>query len=467
VINIIHKPADANPGGALHVAAGGGERLAGARLGRGGHAGALRVSAKVLERDATRRRDGTSLQDAYRSGVVAFRGDWGTGRDRFHVDAALEQGRADSPLPVDLRSAGRFVSGEWQRQLGDGGAVRLQALYDWRRRDIPGSIEQRLGIGEVDFQHDLGGSGRHRITWGASHRVAHDHADNTAMLAFLPADRDLRWTSVFVQDEWALREALRLTGGLRLEHNSYTGWEMLPSLRLAWTPTPSRLLWGALTRAVRTPSRFDRDLFAPGQPPFVIVGGPGFRSEVARIAEVGYRAQSTVRWSWSLTAFHHDYERLRTFELLPGAASFEVGNGMVGTGRGIEGWASWQATRRWRLQGGVAWLDQDLHVVPGSADIGGIDVAGNDPRLQVQLRSSLDLPRDASFELDLRHVGELPDPRVPAYTALDAHLLWRASRRLELAIDALNLGGGHVEFGNPLLVPEFDRAVRASLRWTF
>ena len=468
VINIIRKPAAATVGGQVRLAAGSDERVAALRYGGGDDAGALRVSAKLVERDATRRRNGTSLEDAFHGGVLTLRGDWGKGPDRFRIDGAIEEGKADSRLPGDLRIEGRHLSGEWQRLLGSGGAVRLQALVDWRRRDIPGSIEQRLRIFEVDFQHDVGGLERHRLTWGASHRFARDQVDNTgAALAFLPAERDLQWTSVFVQDDFAVRDAVRLTAGLRLEHNTYTGTEVLPSVRMAWTPSESRLLWAALTRAVRTPSRFDRDLFAPSQPPFFIAGGPDFRSEVARIAEVGYRAQSGLRWSWSVTAFHHDYARLRTFELLPGGTGFEIGNGMEGTGRGLEAWGSVQATRRWRLQGGVTWLDQDLRIAPGSSDIAGIAAAGNDPRLQARLRSSFDLPHGVELDVDLRHVGELPNPRVPAYTALDVRVHWRPTRRLELGLEGHNLTGGHVEFGNPLTAPEFDRAVRASLRWSF
>jgi iron complex outermembrane receptor protein len=467
VINVIRKPAQATLGGQVRLAGGTDERVAAARYGWGDDRGAVRLSAKLVERDAAQRRNGTSLEDALDGGMVSLRGDWNEGRDRFRVDAALEQYRADHVLPGDLRSASRHLSGEWQRQLDGGGALRVQALADWRRRDIPGSIEQRLGIGEVDFQHDVGGLRRNRVAWGASHRVAHDRVDNIATLAFLPADRRLQWSSVFVQDELALRESLHVTGGLRLEHNSYTGWEVLPSLRLAWTPSDRRLAWAAATRAVRTPSRFDRDLFAPGQPPYIIAGGPDFRSEVARIVEVGYRAQPSPRASWSVTAFHHEYERLRTFELLPGGASFEVGNGMRGTGRGVEGWGSVQATRRWRLQGGFVWLDQDLRLVPGSVDIGGVAAAGNDPRLQVQLRSSLDLPHQVELDLDARHVGELPQPRVPAYTALDLRLRWRPVPRLELELAGQNLGGGQVEFGNPATAAEFDRAVRLGLRWSF
>src|SRR2546430_17113913 len=35
------------------------------------------------------------------------------------------------------------------------------------------------------------------------------------------------------------------------------------SARLQWNPQSTQLLWGAISRAVRTPSRYDRDLLVP------------------------------------------------------------------------------------------------------------------------------------------------------------------------------------------------------------
>src|SRR2546430_17010996 len=81
----------------------------------------------------------------------------------------------------------------------------------------------------------------------------------------------MRWANVFAQDEIALQEYLRLTLGAKLENNYYTGTEPLPSARLAWKLEPQRLLWGAVSRALRAPSRIDRDFFVG--PPLQLNGG--------------------------------------------------------------------------------------------------------------------------------------------------------------------------------------------------
>ena len=44
------------------------------------------------------------------------------------------------------------------------------------------------------------------------------------MLAFLPARSNFNRSHIFVQDEIALRPDLDLTLGLKLDRNTYTGW---------------------------------------------------------------------------------------------------------------------------------------------------------------------------------------------------------------------------------------------------
>ncbi len=91
------------------------------------------------------------------------------------------------------------------------------------------------------------------------------------MGTFSPRDFASQLVSGFVQDEVSLvPDKLELTGGVKLEHNDYTGFEPQPSVRLAWHPTPRHTVWAAWSRAVRTPTRLenhgqiDARVFPPG-----------------------------------------------------------------------------------------------------------------------------------------------------------------------------------------------------------
>jgi iron complex outermembrane receptor protein len=241
----------------------------------------------------------------------------------------------------------------------------------------------------------------------------------------------------------------------------------MPSLRLAWKPGPSQLTWAALSRAVRTPSRLDRELFSPDQPPFLIAGGPDFRSEVANVLEVGFRSQPTPKFSYSIVAFHHDYDYLRSFELRP-TGDLVIGNKMEGTSSGLEAWGVAQVTNSWRLSAGGTLLDMNLRLKADSTDPTGVRTAGNDPEQQWILRSSLDLPGQMQLDASVRNVGELPDPHVPAYTAVDVRLGWRPNERLELSLSGQNIfDSRHVEFGNELSASQIERAFQVGVRWSF
>ena len=50
------------------------------------------------------------------------------------------------------------------------------------------------------------------------------------------------------------------SAGIRIDYNSYRDIEYQPSVRLLYTPKPNQSAWLAVSRAVRTPNRVDRDI---------------------------------------------------------------------------------------------------------------------------------------------------------------------------------------------------------------
>jgi iron complex outermembrane receptor protein len=298
--------------------------------------------------------------------------------------------------------------------------------------------------------------------YGGGYRVSHDSEEPTLASMFLPPSDTLHWWNVFAQDEIALTSALTLTAGAKVEHNDYTGEEFLPNVRLGWRASPSHFFWTSLSRAVRSPARFDR---AVASPLFPSIGGPDFVSEVAKVYELGYRA-SFSRISFSATAFLHDWDRLRSGTTLP----LELQNKISGRVGGVEMWGSVQPSERWRLMAGVTTLHENLDLAPDSTDPVGTEnvTLRNDPSRQYMLRSSLDLADNQELETLLRHVSSLPNPDVPGYTAFDLRYAWRPSRRLELSLTAENLfDPEHAEFATSAQPPvELERGVFFAVRYS-
>ena len=285
----------------------------------------------------------------------------------------------------------------------------------------------------------------------------------------------MHWGNLFIQDEMSVTSNLRFTAGAKIEHNHYTGAEYLPSLRLAWNPRPNALVWGSLARTVRAPSRIDKDFLAPvkpvivaGKPVRLINGGPGFDSEVANVAELGYRAQPNERLSYSATLFYADYDKLRTQEPLPGFG-FEFRNLGKATTRGLELWGRWQVTPDWRLHGGLVRQTINIGVKPGSRDgAAGTALGANDPRLHGVLRSSFDIGEWQQLDFTLRYNGRLPNPVIPAYYEMDMQWLWKLRPNVDVALIGQNLlHRSHHEFGGRNGRSFYERTALVKVTWRY
>jgi len=484
VINVITRSADQTQGGLVSAGAGNQEAQLAVRHGGslGASGGSYRVYAKQSQRSHTETADGGFVNDASHTTQLGFRADWGKAADKISVQGDAYTGKREQPFPGVLAITGInlaldtiSVSGanlvaRWERRLADDASVTGQLSYDHIERTVPPIFADKADIVDLQVQHAWRPSPAHALVWGAQYRDARDHVQATSpYVAFLPARVNQAWASLFAQDEITLDPSWRLTLGARAERNDYTGTEFLPSARLAWKPATNHLLWAAASRTVRAPSRFDRDIVVPAQPPFLLVGGPDFQSEVAKVYELGYRGQPTPDASFSVTAFHADYDRLHTQEIAPSRTFFFYGNGMQGRVEGLETWGSYQALPTWRLRAGFTRLWQHLQTKPGSTDTTSVAAAeGSNPSHQWMLRSSFDLPRQMEIDINARYVAELALPAVPSYFAVDMRWGWRPRPDLEVSITGQNLlGPPHGEFTPESTRTAFARAVYLELLMRF
>ena len=472
IINIITKSAGDTQG--LAVEGVGGSELGLGVLRYGGRSGSglsYRVYGEGFKRGSTVLFDGTDAQDSWGLGQGGFRVDWGGGKaNAFMVEGDYYDGRPDPDGGAEVVVRGGNAVGRWNRVLSEGSDLQLQVYYDRSWRDFGNGLTEDLSTYDLDAQHRFQLGRRQEIIWGVGARLMDHTTENLPAFAFLPAHRTLQLYSGFVQDEIALVDGrLRLALGSKFEHNSYTGFEIQPSARLAWTPTSRHTVWAAVSRAVRTPARIDRDFFlflAPGVPLFAF---EDLQSEEVLATELGWRLQPQDRVSLALSTFYNDYDDLRTAE--PGPPPFGIpitlGNGLQGHTYGVELAALWQVIDQWRVRGGYTFLKKELSLKPGSLDLNGATAESNDPEHQFLIQSTADLPGRLELDAVFRFVDALPDPPVPSYAGLDLRLGWRATRRLELAVVGQNLlHDEHVEFipSNPA-PRRLQRSVYGKITW--
>jgi iron complex outermembrane receptor protein len=475
VINIITRGAAETQGNLLALEAGGPERHAairhGGQLAGGGY---YRAYLKTDQFDASDNPDGSSGDNGWRRSQLGFRADWNNATRELTVSGDAYSGSMAQAASTPITIGGANLLGRVNWKLGGGESLRLQAYLDHTERNQPNTGAQHLDTFDLEAQHGVTLAAIHQLVWGAGLRYSRDRMQNGPFLQFTPAERNLSWGNLFAQDEIALAPDWRLTLGLKAERNSYTGLELLPNLRLAFNASPTSLLWGALSRTVRAPSRIDRELFvrnpsaAPGAAPYSIAAGPDFISETARVLEVGYRSQPMPELFWSAAAFYSDYDRLRTLE--PGSGLGPVFSNMgQGSTRGIELSARWQVMPRWRMTGGLVVQDIATDVKPGSQDASGATgLATNDPSSYWSLRSSHEISPELQADFTLRRVGALPQPAVPGYYELDGRFAWQLRPNLDLALNGHNLlHARHAEFGRALTRQQFERTLSLKLELRF
>jgi iron complex outermembrane receptor protein len=480
VINIITRTAGETQGGSVDLGGGNMERRASAQY--GGTLGdqlSYRAYIESFYRANDRTAAGASARDDWNKSQGGFRFDWTPSGDRVTLQGDFYKGSETQVATAPEAISGHNVMIHWNHMFDDGSALEARAYHDYAALSVPGVAADYLNTYDLDVQHSFSWGAAQSIVWGGGYRVERDNfpvvVSEAKSLFFSPASRNLKFGNVFVQDSIALAKSLVLTVGTKLEDDPYSGIAVLPSGRLSWKVTQSDLLWAAISRAIRAPSRIDRDLLETAGPITVIQGGD-FQSEKLDAYELGYRGEISSRASASVSAFYNIYDDLRSIEPSPGGqlpAMFA--NLMDGDTYGIELWGKYQVADWWRLGIGFNWLHENLHFKPGSSAIGGLAIAGNDPKYQFSFSSSMDLAPNVRLDLHLRNIGALPDPASPSYVELDARAAWAISQSVELSLVGSNLlNPHHLEFGTtaaPLQLGatgvETERSIFVDMRLRF
>ncbi len=466
VINVITKDARDTQGTYVSTAAGSSSDSATVRY--GGQAGDhvyFRVYGQYSDHDSTYLPNGQNANDAWHLGQGGFRLDYHPSDTRTLTVQGDFYGGTEETAP-DSSMRGENLLSRFTRDFSADSTLSVQAYYDhtWRR-DVPSTITDDLTTLDFDLQYGFLLAERHRILWGLDLRwTVDDVATSSPLVGILPPHRDMNLYSGFIQDEITLRpDRLKLTLGTKIEHNDFTAWEVQPSIRLAWTPTQRQTVWAAISRAVRTPSRFDTDYYIPKTPPFFINGGPDFGSEKVTAYELGYRVQPRANLSLSLATYINEYQDIYNVQTM--AFPLTIENGSEGRSWGAELSGTWQPANWWRLRGGYNYFAKELHAMPGHATTEDVLASqGDDPANQLFLQSMMQFRSNLQLDLTARYVSALPDPVVPAYFAFDLRLAWTL-RQWELALVGQNLGDTrHPEFGT---FQEIPRSAYAKLSWRF
>jgi iron complex outermembrane receptor protein len=310
-----------------------------------------------------------------------------------------------------------------------------------------------------------------------------------------------RWISGYIQDDISLiDDRLRLTIGTKLEQNNFTGFEIQPSAKLFFRPSPEFAIWGGVSRAVRTPSRFERNsdlnliVELPNSannplplPVFNhIAGNPDALSERLIAYEAGLRWQISPNWSADIAAYVNDYDRLASLDFagaspifvspipFPVALQSEsiFANSSKATTWGVEFLLRGRVTPWWKTEIVYSHFDFDLadDLINGQPLRLLWDLNGS-AKNTASITNDMDFGDRVSLRTQVRYVSELFDGLVPDYVSVDARLNYRITDGIDFSIIGENLfSERRVEFIQPsyetrtAFVP---RSVAAQARFRF
>lgn len=471
VINIISKDARETQGGLITTGVGTSYRSFGhARY--GGIIGSnthYRVFGKTLNADNQGSAGDAPATDRFGTRRLGFRVDSHLRRssltlsvetylskvDELYIDDLSEDDPLSSTVPDMDEFSGGFILAHFRHRFSEFSDLSMRAYFD-RTRSETRIVRGAIDTYDWDFHHRFRVNATHELIYGAGFRQVSDHFDDTFQFRLDPNKSNTRIASAFIQDEIAIwQQQIKLTIGSKFEHNSYTGFEVQPSARLLWQPSPTQVLWLASSRAVRTPSRGESDgLILSGivgtnpDSTAIFLGLMGNRSLVSEqltALEIGARRRLFRRFTLDASAFYHIYRQLRSEasvgfpqDLQESRHSFLpllMQNGSQGQTYGLEVLGRLQPSSNWEMQAAYTFFNTNLSHSTGTAQ----DGSGLNPEHQLNIIANFEPLADFQTDFRFRYVSTIPRRAIPEYASLDVHLAWRVSSPLTLTLVGQNL----------------------------
>jgi iron complex outermembrane receptor protein len=372
------------------------------------------------------------------------------------------------------------VVGRWTHDFSSSSQLTLQMYYD-HFESSEAQLRNTEDVFDVDLQDRFALGTRQDVLWGAGYRDSLDVSPPSFNLTLYPENNYIHIYNVFAQDDLTLvPDRFHLVLGTKVDHTTYSGFQVQPSGRLLWTPNEKQTAWLAVSRAVTTPSqvteasRYNESAFPTPNGPLLVslLGNPNLKPEQLLAYELGYRVEPGPAWSFDVASYYNIYHGVQAYQ--PGETYFDPTpvphlvlpenseNLLSGQSYGVEFSAQWKPVDYWRLAASYSWLHMKLEPID--------KVAGDSPQHQFQVHSYLDLFRSLSFSTGLYYVSSLPDQNVPSYFRLDLGLNWRLSKTWEFGIFAQDLTeSGHTELGGvrtPALT-SIPRTLNGRIIWRF
>jgi len=285
------------------------------------------------------------------------------------------------------KTSGWNLNAKWEHTISENNKLELRTYFDQLDMDyVMVGLRTISGIFDVDFQHNFLLRKRHKIVWGFGYRQTRMDIDDSPAVSFSDINSNKNTLAAFMQDTIPLvRDKLDFTIGFKSEYNDYTGSEFQPNARLAWKPADNKVVWGAVSRAVRIPAIMHDNISAIlmtvplpvdlngddipdiSMPlPIRMHGNTDLEPEELTSYELGYRVTPNNRFSIDVTSFVNRGRNMNYYHQAystPASAlegfDKEISSDGIHNSWGFEITSNWLVSDKWKLTGSYSYIDFD------------------------------------------------------------------------------------------------------------
>ncbi|MEG3637764.1 TonB-dependent receptor plug domain-containing protein [Magnetococcus sp. PR-3] len=452
---------------------------------------AYRITARLNRYDTGYDPDGA--YDDWRDGQLGFRLDrdlnngsqWMLQGAFSHVRSGqtpLVPDNAAANLTTELHEDSRrnhaFLLSRYTGEENQGRQWKGQVYLDHIALD-----ESAIGIkrstldGDAQYQFPWGD--RHALSVGGGGRLIVDDLRRSDTIGMDPLSDVTFLLNAYMRDTITLeKDRWKLILGSKWEYHESSGHNLQPNVRLLYTPDRTSSYWAAISRAVRTPARFERDgslrLAGTGVSYVTLYSNDEFTSEKLNAFEVGMRYQPNPSWMVDGSIYFNQYDDLRSLETdAADATRRNVANLLDGEGAGVELAVSWKKDDQLQAHLAYTWMELWLHTDPSSTDTTQ-EASGEQllPQQQVNLRINWSPNEIWQVDPTFRYVSSMGHQGVSAYATLDLRVAHALTKQLQLELVGQNLLDAHTrEFVTSDLYKirssEVSRSLFMRMNWTF
>ncbi len=414
----------------------------------------FRIYGKYQMFDDTKTPAGNEYDDEFKRTKTGFRIDNQAGSDHltlqgdwYYVDMDADDNANNG---TNVLRGGNLLA-RWSHDFSEDSNLQLQFYYDHVVRKDEALNDLEANSLDFDLQHSFVPAEGHSMIWGLNYHWRRDTIIPlpTNFFDFTPRAKADNTFSAFIQDTMTLSpDKLFFTIGTKIEHNEYTQFEFQPSARLSWRVKEGQTFWGAISRAVRTPSRLETALTST----FLNFSNPNLRSTDVLAYEAGYRISFNEHLSLDMASYINKYEDLAS-------TGFPPDNNQHAESYGFEASATWQAADNLKLIANYTFQNVEAHPAAGASQ------EGTSPRNQASIRAYYDLSDQFELNTALYWYDNVPAQNIPSYFRYDLGLTWKPKDNVELTVWGQNLTDDqHPEYG---AVAEIERGVYGKVTITF